>query len=499
VTSAVDRLARARRRLAAAATVGALAGAAGRGLTGLAIVWLVVRLLLPAHPGWQWAGAAILIASMAHGAVLAARAWRRTTTGEVALWIEQRMPALDYALVTLADPRVAIAPVVRERLMARAHAARWEPVVATAMRRSLARPLVTLALGIALVLVIQVAGSRIARVIAEREQSAASAPGEAGVGGATAFTLRYRVRVVPPAYSGLAAHDAGEAASVAALEGSRVEITGAGAAPAASVDSQRVVASATAGGWRVSLAMPARPAALRLARGRVARLVVLEPRADSAPLLVLRAPVRDTVLREGRGALPLRAALDDDLGLADGAFEYIVSSGEGESFTFRAGRVGAAQLAGARRGALAATLDLAPLALKPGDVVHLRAVARDLRPGRRAPSPVDTASARSATEAIAPPRPDDALGVSETRTLRLARAGEYDSVAVEGAPPPAVDTTATHRSEYSHRALPGDEQQRRPLPSPGQPILADAHEAHGGHEHGRRADGRHRCGAALPA
>ncbi|MDF1506378.1 hypothetical protein, partial [Roseisolibacter sp. H3M3-2] len=155
-----------------------------------------------------------------------------------------------------------------------------------------------------------------------------------------------------------------------------------------------------------------------------------------------RAPARDTVVREGRGALALSAALADDLGLADGAFEYIVSSGEGESFTFRAGRVGAAALRGARRGALASTLDLSALALKPGDVVHLRAVAHDGRPGRRAPSAVDTATARSATEAAAPPQPDAALGVSETRALRVARVGEYDSVAVEGAPPPPIDTTA---------------------------------------------------------
>jgi hypothetical protein len=48
--------------------------------------------------------------------------------------------------------------------------------------------------------------------------------------------------------------------------------------------------------------------------------------------------------------------------------------------------------------------------------VHVRAVAFDLRD--------DTASAR---------------GASETRTIRVARAGEYDSVAVEAASPPDAD------------------------------------------------------------
>jgi hypothetical protein len=52
-------------------------------------------------------------------------------------------------------------------------------------------------------------------------------------------------------------------------------------------------------------------------------------------------------------------------------------------------------------------------------VVHLRAVAVD---GNTATGP-DT-------------------GVSETRVLRVARVGEYDSIAVEGAPPPEADASA---------------------------------------------------------
>jgi hypothetical protein len=61
-------------------------------------------------------------------------------------------------------------------------------------------------------------------------------------------------------------------------------------------------------------------------------------------------------------------------------------------------------------------LSLAALALAPGDIVHLRAVARD---GNTVSGP--------------------GVGASETRVLRVARAGEYDSIAVEGAPPPEAD------------------------------------------------------------
>jgi hypothetical protein len=161
--------------------------------------------------------------------------------------------------------------------------------------------------------------------------------------------------------------------------------------------------------------------------------------------------------------VPLRARVDDDLGLADGAFEYVISSGEGENFTFRSGRLGAAAFGGARRGGLAARLDLGALALKPGDVVHVRAVARDgrprggaprradRRPGARRADPRRPAAGRAAPAGSPPagsppngpsPAGSPAGGASETRALRVARAGEYDSLAVEGAPPPTADTTA---------------------------------------------------------
>jgi hypothetical protein len=67
---------------------------------------------------------------------------------------------------------------------------------------------------------------------------------------------------------------------------------------------------------------------------------------------------------------------------------------------------------------LRATLAVSALGLGPGDVVHLRAVARDHQPD----------SVRQ-------------LGTSETRAFRIARAAEYDSVAVEAAAPLPVDSS----------------------------------------------------------
>jgi hypothetical protein len=165
--------------------------------------------------------------------------------------------------------------------------------------------------------------------------------------------------------------------------------------------------------WTTSFAMPARPALLRLrsSTGRE-RLVVLAPVADAAPAVTLLLPARDTVVRAATGAMVLRAELRDDIGLRDGAFEIIVSSGQEENFTFRSATLARTQLGGRAEGALEVRLSLDSLALKPGDVLQMRAVAHD------------------ANTVTGP-----GLGSSETRALRVARAGEYDSVAVDPAPP----------------------------------------------------------------
>jgi hypothetical protein len=131
------------------------------------------------------------------------------------------------------------------------------------------------------------------------------------------------------------------------------------------------------------------------------------------PVVWLEAPARDSVFREATGVLTLGATLQDDLGLADGNFELIISAGGGELYSFRTVRAGERQFeAGERSGTLSASLRLDTLGLKAGDMIHLRAVARDRNnitgPGR---------------------------GASETRAIRIARADEYDSVSVEALPP----------------------------------------------------------------
>lgn len=262
----------------------------------------------------------------------------------------------------------------------------------------------------------------------------------------------WTVRVVPPAYTGLPAQTLGNASSLHALSGSAITVVGTDATP----DSvrMRIVTDSAAraravavqpqpNGWQFAITAVEYPAELRVERGTHARLLLVEGRADSIPRVILLRPARDSVLREPVGRVPLVAVLQDDIGLRRAAFEVVVSSGEGEQFTVRNLTLGARTYdaalgrAASRTDTLNATLDIGSLNLKAGDILHVRAVARDGHP----------LASREA-------------GTSETRAFRIARPSEYDSVAVEPAPPPEVDKSLM--SQRMLLMLTERLQQRRP-------------------------------------
>lgn len=267
-----------------------------------------------------------------------------------------------------------------------------------------------------------------ARPVLESVEAARGTAAE-GNGGAMPRAVaplgEWKVRVVPPAYAALPAASFGDVNSVAALGGSRVVVSGSGTAPRASLravgadDSVTTPVREADGGWEISIVASDAPQTARVTRGGRTRLLIVEGRADSVPRVSLESPARDSVFREARGVLPLAATAHDDIGLTCAHFELIVTSGEGERFTVRTVRMGERTWPardGTRQAALRGELDLAKLGLQPGDVVHLRAVGRDAHP----------AASRE-------------YGSSETRAFRIARPAEYDSVAVEPAPPPEVD------------------------------------------------------------
>ena len=381
---------------------------------------LLARTLLMAAGAAGVAGAAaralgstpLVVAALAFAAgtvaalVVGYRAWRAPLTLErTALWLEEREPRLRYALVTAVEhdpPRASLESAVRS--------VPWEEPARARLRRSLRLPAAVAAVG------------AVALLLAPSARGAARAERGVGAGAPSAAPValgEVEVVVTPPAYARRAAVRERSPALVRALPGSRLTLSGAGAGgplPAVTLDGAPLVVGADGDRWRASWTSSASRALVRATRGGEGRLFAIEPVPDSAPVVTLRSPARDTVLRTPRGSFTLLAEVRDDFGVASAAFEYIVSSGEGERFTFRSGTLGSRRGGGKEVVALQAALSLEALALAAGDVLHLRAVARD------------------ANDVTGP-----GIGSSESRTIRIARAGEYDSVAVDPAPPAEAD------------------------------------------------------------
>jgi hypothetical protein len=360
----------------------------------------------------------LAIAVTAFIAAAGALLWRDRSVlalRKVALWIEEHDPSLEYRLVTAVEER-------RESFVPTAAGAHWPKTAASRVGRALAAP-VAAAL-IAFIVPAFVPEGAVARVRSPHVGDALDRRSPRAVGESRLTPLVAQIE--PPAYSGERGTSIDEPADIRTLVGSIVTLRGRGGAVgiSARIDSTTVAAVARGDRWSITHRVGPRPVAVRLSDGGIERIVAIEPIADNPPAVTLVSPAHDSVLRTPHGRIPLVADINDDFGIAAASFEFIVSSGEGETFTFKQGTIGATRPNGARA-SISASLSIDSLELKPGDIVHLRAVARD------------------ANDASGP-----GIGTSETRSLRIARADEYDSVAVEAAPPPDVD-----KSVISERML----------------------------------------------
>ena len=405
----LERVNRTRRALATTIGARAVLGGAGAACVAAALGLTLSRRASANGAFTVWAVAATV--GVIAASVLV-RSAGRLTVPRVALWIEERVPRLQYALVTAVDP---LAPRSNAGALERyVEGISWDAEARQAMMRSVRWPAAAAMVGV------------LALIGAGRFGIASRA--EAG-DRLTPTATRNTSRTVPapfaklfaivraPAYAGGAVARFESPASISALVGSEVMLQAPGTGDGISADlgGAQIQLQRSGDGWSIITRMTAKPALVRLTHPSGMRIVALEPRVDSVPTVRLILPARDSVMRVARGAITLSAEAHDDIGLASAAFEYIVSSGEGESFKFRSGSLGARRLS-ERDAALSGTLAFDGLGLKPGDIVHLRAVARD------------------ANDVSSP-----GVGSSETRVLRVARAGEYDSIAVEGAPPPEAD------------------------------------------------------------
>jgi hypothetical protein len=395
--------------------------------TGVAC-WLVVELLLHwIAPGMQWSAAVVGVIAAIGTAVFIRKRAGIISGSRAALWLEEQFPSLQFSLVTLHefsnDRKRTLTSDAHDRLVS----AIGRPVIAKPLSASARKQLLVPA-AMALLLVasaLPLHGRIMSASATDNDQFGAASRKNATASAASPekALAAWRVRVIPPAYSALETQTLGDVGLVTALVGSTIEVTGVDAsAPEGvvrsvsdSIKPLALVISHENAGWRTRLSMPEAAAEVRFVLGTAARQLLLEPRPDSLPVVELMLPLRDSVYRVPKGTVTLSANAHDDFGLASANFELIVTSGEGERFTAKTVAVAAQKLNGERDRKWQATMSLDTMKLEPGDIVHMRAVARDRNPEKgREP------------------------GASETRTFRIARPGDYDSVAVDPAPPPEM-------------------------------------------------------------
>ena len=405
--------------LVATASVRALGWALAAGLAFVACSALIdVGTPLPVWVREMLLAAASLAFAVTAGG-MALRDRRVVALPRVALWIEERVPGLNYALVTAVEAG-------RDDLLIPESGQWWRMASRLAGRAVVPPTAVVACLGAAMFLLPPGALARVRMPHAGDALDRGSA-GSAGSAAAESHLHPLVARIAAPTYLGSETSPTiiDEPRDVRAPVGGVLTLSGRGDAQGIvarvsgtfprDVRSDLAVQARVRGdGWEIEVPV-SRSMAVELDDRHFRRLVVVESVADSAPRVTLVMPAHDSVLRRPAGRIALTATADDDHGVRAAWFEYVISSGDGEAFVSRSGKLGSIA-PNARHASLTASVLLESLGIKAGDVVHLRAAASD------------------ANDVSGP-----GIGVSETRSLRIARAGDYDSVSVEAAAPSEAD------------------------------------------------------------
>ncbi len=407
--TAAQRVARAQAQLRIAVIVIALlwAAAALCGVLELEMLADQLRHGAVSH-GWDRA-VAMMFALLAACTVL----WRGRfvqSRRRVAVWMEERVPSLQYALITASDPLVhgdldLLETVVeRSNLNARIRPAVYTPVIHAA---------------VALALVAGIYAAATAMGSARAGVTLHDVLADAGVNTPMPNRLLgLSVRVAPPEYARAQARTLSDPSGVSALVGSSITVRGSGKPDGigAKLAGHDVRVSGQHD-WHADFTMPAVATTITLTDRGYDRVIAIIPVTDQPPAVVMTQPTRDTVWRHApSGAISFTAHATDDIGLRDAHLEYTVTTGSGEIFKSRTSSFGESRFDGSRAADLHATLALAPLGLMEGAILSVRAVASD-------------------NNTLTGP----GTSTSDTRTFRVARADEYDSLAVDAAPPPPLD------------------------------------------------------------
>lgn len=357
-------------------------------------------------------GATLLIGFVASLLLLTYAAWRFRTLRSpvhVALWVEELVPALNYAVVTSVDHDGSF-PDLEKSVQLNA----INPFIRSRVSGVFLRSLILLFVASAIYVVSPATSMGRGRI---REGLWRTLP---GVVSPMDKIATLHIRIFPPAYSGLGEREVTDASAVNVLAGSRFVLSGNGSRDGVSVtiDGLPVNVTGDDDSWSVASIAQKPVTLVRAEFNERSRLVAVEARADNAPRVALTAPLRDTTLRTSSFNVSLHAETADDIGLTDGYFEYLVVSGSGEAFNGRTVTSVPVRFT-SRAGRMQASLSFANLKIAAGDLVSIRAVVRD-------------------NNSLTGP----SVGTSDTRTFRVARADEYDSVSIEAAAPPLVDSSA---------------------------------------------------------
>ncbi len=355
---------------------------------------------------------------------------RRRRLSEMAREIERAAGAAENALVTFAeslegsDEPVARRPYMLARLEGQARRVLQEiDVRVVAPRRHAVRATSALSCVLLLLLVLRVlaptALAREARRIlwlarddAFTQKNGSGAAAENHENNAISIE-EFRVRVVPPAYSGLGAEEAAGDGPVRALAGSRIEVElkthgafeGAMLSFAGSANRMSALGEGTYTGSFAAQTSGAFEARILADEGLAPAAIVraVEVYADAPPEARISEPASDQLLRAVPAApVAVRWNARDDLGLAEVALKYIRSRGEGDAAQFVSGSIplGNVERGTAREWQGGAVLDLARLGMQAGDTLVYWIEARD-----RNPSANNTGRSQSLAIAITAPEP----------------------------------------------------------------------------------------------
>ncbi len=282
--TARDRVTRTRRQLIAGVAATAIAWAVGIALASLAILAFVESFTSSKRLIGFELPLSLLLGAIAAGIVI----WRGrqiTSEGRVALWLEEKLPALHYALVTAIDPGLQIESPALESAVAKEDIG---GVTITALRRSVVPALGALALGAALLYVLPSDAFGRAALLGR-------IGGKAGTRGIPAGSRLndLRVEVIPPGYSGQRRQQLDDPESVRALVGSTVLVTGVGSQEGvkARVGDAPLNVNGSDASWRAQLTMPPKPAPLTLTDRSYERVIVLDPQIDEPPKVSCLNPV----------------------------------------------------------------------------------------------------------------------------------------------------------------------------------------------------------------